>query len=209
MVAFIETPRFPDNISYGSTGGPRYSTSIHRTKSGRISANENWSMPLHSYNASHAVKKIPQYEQLLAFFHACGGMGKAFRFKDWMDYKSCPVLSTPSHTNQIIGVGNGTTTAFQMTKQYVTGSVTRTREIKKPVSGTILVGVNGSLVGSGFTIDYTTGIITFTVAPTSGQNVSWGGEFDVPAMFDSDNMEASIDDFENINTVLIVNEVRV
>lgn len=209
MVGFVESPRFPESISFGSAGGPTYNTAISRSKSGRVITNENWAYPLHRYNVQHAIKKQSQVEQLLAFFHVVGGMGKGFRYKDWIDFKSCPVNSTPTHNDMVIGTGNGSLTSFQMTKTYVWGSYNRVRLIKKPVSGTILVGKAGVLQSSGFTVDYTTGIITFTVAPTAGQSISWGGEFDVPCQFGTDDFVASVEDYDNINMELIINEIRI
>jgi len=45
------------------------------------------------------------------------------------------------------------------------------------------VMLNGVVQGSGYTVNNTTGIVTFAVAPTAGVVVSWSGEFDVPARF--------------------------
>lgn len=94
---------------------------------------------------------------------------------------------------QNIGTGNGTLTAFQLTKTYVSGSNTYVREIKKPVTGTVKIYLNSLLQGSGFTIDHTTGIVTFTIAPGAGVAVTADCDFDVPVRFDTDMLSVRID----------------
>lgn len=54
-MAFIET-RFPDDISYGSGGGPEYLTDIVITESGHEKRNIGWAAPRGRYNVAHGVK---------------------------------------------------------------------------------------------------------------------------------------------------------
>lgn len=57
--------------------------------------------------------------------------------------------------------------------------------------GTVTLTSNGApLVPSA--IDYTTGMVTFTT--TAGHVVRWSGEFDVPVMFEDDELSFSGDD---------------
>jgi uncharacterized protein (TIGR02217 family) len=46
---------------------------------------------------------------------------------------------------------------------------------------------------SGWTVDTTTGIVSFTSAPGSGVAVTAGFEFDVPVRFDSDTLDVTLD----------------
>lgn len=205
---FIESPRFPDDIAYGARGGPIYSTSVSRSKSGRHITNANWSYPLHEYDVGFPVRSFDKLALLTDYFHVCGGEFGAFRFKDHKDFKSCPPLTAVSHTNQSLGTGNGTTTQFQLIKTYAVGGFTRSRIIQKPVSGTIIIGVNGALTGSGFTINTTTGIVTFTTAPANGAVLTWGGEFDVPVKFKTDMLMSDIDSFHLSGLSVNVEEIR-
>ena len=210
MVGFVESPRFPEGISYGSTGGPSYNTDVVPSKSGWDSVNENWSMPLHHYNAQNGIQSVEDAETILNFFHGVGGRGKGFRYKDWMDYKTCSTRVNPAFNNQNIGTGDAVNKVFYLSKAYVLGSVTRTRRIYKPVSGTVTIGVNGVLISSGaYTIDYTKGIVTFTTAPANGHTVTWGGEFDVPCRFASDDFDASINHYDDVNIQLALDEIRI
>ena len=68
-MAFLETPRFPDDISYGSQGGPGYNTSIIQIKSGAESRNVNWSIARYEYDVSYGVQTMDNLEELIEYFH--------------------------------------------------------------------------------------------------------------------------------------------
>jgi len=184
-MAFIEV-RFPTDIAYGSTGGPEYSTDIVITQSGYEQRNANWAQARAKYNVVHGVKTQAQLDTLIAFFRARKGRADGFRFKDWNDYQA---------TGQAIGTGNATTTVFQLVKLYSSGTTSETRIISKPVSGTINVYLNSVLQTSGYSVDTTTGLVTFTSAPGSGVAITADFQFDVPVRFDTDRLSASIDTY--------------
>lgn len=183
-MAFHEI-RFPDDISYGSGGGPEFSTDIIITQGGFEQRNSNWANARAKYNVAHGVKTETQLAELIAFFRARKGRAHGFRFKDWTD---CKV------TGQVIGTGNGTQTIFQLIKDY-TSSNTETRTIMKPVSGTVKIYVNAVLQTSGVTVNTTTGVITFSAAPAAATTISADAEFDVPVRFDTDRLSASLDQY--------------
>ena len=89
--------------------------------------------------------------------------------------------------------GKRSVLAFQLTKLYVSGAYTYQRELKKPVNGTVKIYKNSVLQVSGYTLDLTTGIVTFTVAPTAGTVISADCEFDVPVRFDTDSIAVRAD----------------
>ena len=121
----------------------------------------------------------------------------SFRWKDWADYRSCSTEAQPSFLDQAIGTGDGARTQFQLTKSYTSGGYSYLRTIKKPVAGSVSVGKAGVLQTSGWTVDTTTGLVTFAVAPGSGQVVTAGFEFDVPVRFDADSLIVSIEAFNH------------
>jgi uncharacterized protein (TIGR02217 family) len=159
-MAFLETPRFPDDISSGVVGGPEYSTTVIVVRSGFEQRNSNWSQSRGRWDASHAVRTRAQMEVLFAFFRSVKGKAHGFRFKDWIDYqvaKADGVLGT--------GVGNGGST-YQIGKLYAAGALSEIRAIRKPVAGTVVGYRNDTplTVGAGagqIAIDTTTGLITF------------------------------------------------
>lgn len=207
-MSFIESPRFPDVISYGSSGGAAYSTTVSESASGAEKRNINWSMPRHEYNAAVGVT-YENFQEVLDFFHVAYGMAYGFRYKDWLDFKSCGVKETISNIDQIISIGDGNETEFQLIKTYVVGSSQKVRNITKPVSGTVVIAIDGVNLSSGWSIDTTTGIVTFSTAPGIDVEVSAGFEFDVPVRFDTDALDASLDDYNRLNATIPLIELKI
>ncbi len=199
MTDFIEAPRFPDLIAKGSRGGPRYRVSKTAVVSGAVYRNLNWSWARHEFDAACGVTTVALHEQLLYFFHVVGGPSIGFRFKDWLDFRSCLRSATPAATDCAIGTGDGVTATFPLYKVYVQGAYSRLRRIRKPISGTLLVAVAGVLKTAGvhYTADYALGRVTFTAGniPTAGQAVTAGFEFDVPVFFAEDIHQYTWQDF--------------
>lgn len=185
MTGFAEV-QFPPDISYGSSGGPEYTTDIVVSVSGHEQRNVNWAQARLRYNVGKGVKTAAQLAGLIAFFRARKGRAYGFRFKDWSDYKA---------EGEVLGTGNGSATQFQLVKRYISGSVQETRSITKPVSGTVNLYRNGVLQSSGVSVNYTTGVVTFSTAPASGHAITADFEFDVPVRFDTDRLAATMDSY--------------
>lgn len=182
-MSFIET-RFPDDISYGSSGGPEYATDVVSTESGYEQRNINWEAARARYNVAHGVKTQAQLDTLIAFFRARKGRAIGFRFKDWADFQGIGVA---------LGTGTGAQTQFQLIKSYQSGGVEEVRTITKPVAGTVKLYLNSVLQSSGVSVDTETGLVTFSSPPGSGVAVAADFEFDVPVRFDTDRLSASLD----------------
>jgi uncharacterized protein (TIGR02217 family) len=182
-MSFVEI-RFPEDISYGSSGGPGYATDVVSTESGHEQRNVNWQEARARYNVAHGVKTQAQLDTLIAFFRARKGRAYGFRFKDWGDF---------SATGQLLGTGNGAATQFQLVKRYTSGGVTETRRITKPVAGSVTLYLNAAPLTSGVSVSTTTGIVTLTAPPANGVAVTANFEFDVPVRFDTDQLSASLD----------------
>jgi uncharacterized protein (TIGR02217 family) len=214
----METPRFPEDISYGSTGGPMYNTDVITVNSGFETRNANWVQSRHEYNVAFGIRTQAYLDELIEYFHAVQGKAIGFRYKDWADYKSCSVTETVAVTDQTIGTGDSTTgsdgtATYQITKTYTKGSYSVARDITKPVSGTVLVEVNGvtKTESTHYTIDYTTGIITFTGSnrPLTGELVKCGYEFDVPVRFDTDTLSINLEMYEHGTVDVPLVELRI
>lgn len=212
MTTFIEAPRFPDDISYGSRGGPAYNTTVIVVDSGAESRNQRWSYPRHEYDVAYGVNTLARLEELLEFFHVVAGRAIGFRYKDWMDYKSCGRADTVAATDCALGTGDGVEDEYQLVKLYTQGAYTRTRKILKPVSGTVRVAVAGveKALTTQFTVAAATGIITFTAGniPTAGQAVTAGYEFDVPVRFDTDRLSINLDDYATASAQVPLVELK-
>jgi uncharacterized protein (TIGR02217 family) len=210
-MAFHET-RFPTNLSYGSTGGPTRLTEIVALANGFEERSTPWAHARRRYDAGFGLRSLADLEALLAFFEARGGQLHAFRWKDWTDYKSCPLEASISPLDQRLGMGNGVQTQFALTKRYASGDQEYLRPIRKPVESTVYAAIGGDpkVLGDEYSVDYAAGIITFTTPPDIGAEVTAGFEFDVPARFDTDSVQSSIAAFRlgDLPNVPII-EVRV
>ncbi|RMF35062.1 MAG: TIGR02217 family protein [Alphaproteobacteria bacterium] len=191
-MAFHEV-RFPDDISRGARGGPERRTQIVELASGDEERNASWANSRRRYDVAYGIRRADDLAAVVAFFEARNGRLYGFRFKDWADYKSCLPSTTPSATDQVIGTGDGATKAFQLVKAYSSGGRTWTRTITKPVAGSVAVAIDGVEQASGWSVDTTTGLVTFNAAPASGVSITAGFEFDVPVRFDTDTLDVTLD----------------
>lgn len=185
MTAFVEV-RLPVDISYGSSGGPEYSTDVTITHGGFEQRNINWAEARARYNVAHGVKTQAQLEELIAFFRARKGRAYGFRFKDWTDYQGIA---------ELVGIGTGEQLSFQAVKYYTSGGITEARLIKKLVSGTVHIYVGGVLQTSGVSVNTATGVISFDSPPANEAVIEADFEFDVPVRFDTDRLAASLDSY--------------
>ena len=200
--------RFPDDISRGARGGPERRTQIVELASGDEERNASWSNSRRRYDAAYGIRRADDLAAVVAFFEARNGRLYGFRWKDWADYKSCLPSGTPAATDQAIGTGDGTTTGFQLVKVYTSGAQTWIRTITKPVSGTVLVAIDGVEQTTGWSVDTTTGIVSFTSTPAAGAAITAGFEFDVPVRFDTDTLDVTLD-IERLGSIMSIPLIEV
>lgn len=204
--------RFPANLSFGSVGGPERRTEVVTLANGFEERNTPWAHSRRRYDAGVGLRSLDDVEALIGFFEARRGELYGFRWKDWSDYKSCLPSAAVDFQDQVIGIGDGASRAFQIVKTYRSGLQDYARPITKPVAGTVLAGIQGDqLVESvHYMVDHATGVVTFSDAPDIGVQVTCGFEFDVPVRFDTDRIQTSVASFQagDVPSVPIV-EVRV
>src|SRR5689334_3117417 len=197
---FHET-RFPTGISRGAHGGPERRTDIVVLGSGFEERNSRWANSRRSWNAGYGARSLDDLNAIIAFFEERRGRLYGFRWKDHADFKSCAPSAGPAATDQPIGIGDGSTDAFQLVKRYGSAHAPWDRTIAKPVAGTVLVAVDGAAqtLGTHFTIDTTSGLVTFLPGhtPAAGAVITAGFEFDVPARFDTDKLELDLAGFRH------------
>ena len=189
--------RFPTAIARGASGGPERRTDVVSTASGREERNSRWAYSRRRYNIGSGVKSIVQLQQVIDFFEARRGKLYAFRFKDFVDFRSSVANAAPQRSDQVIGTGNGVTAGFQLVKSYGPVGRTYVREIFAPVAGSVLVAVNGIASGA-FTVNSTTGMLTFNAGsiPALGAIITAGYDFDVPVRFDTDEIIVNLANFD-------------
>ena len=196
-MAFHEI-RFPANLSFGSFGGPERRTEVVTLQNGHEERNTPWAHSRRRYDAGVGLRSLDDVETLIAFFEARRGQLHGFRWKDWSDHRSCPASRAPSPLDQIVGIGDGVQTVFQLKKTYRSGEEFYVRPVVKPVSGTVLVAVaqDPKVAGLEFEVDTATGLVTFDTPPALGTEISAGFEFDVPVRFATDHIQTSVASFQ-------------
>ena len=198
MTAFHEI-LFPLDIALKSAGGPQRRTDVVVLGSGREERNARWAHSRRRYDAGYGVKTFDALSQVIAFFEERRGRLYGFRWRDRLDNSSAVPGAAVAATDQTIGVGDGTTATFALSKIYGSVYSPYQRPIVKPVSGSVRIAVAGSEVAAGtaFTVDETTGIVTFLSGhiPVSGAAVTAGFMFDVPVRFDTDYLEVDLSAF--------------
>jgi uncharacterized protein (TIGR02217 family) len=190
---------FPLDIALKSAGGPERKTEIVALGSGREERNARWAHSRRRYDAGYGVKTLDALSAVVAFFEERRGRLHGFRWRDRLDHSSAPPGASVTPLDQAIGTGNGSATAFQLAKTYGATYAPYGRPIRKPLAGSVRVAVNGTeqTEGSAFSVDVTTGIVTFLSGhvPASGASVRAGFLFDVPVRFDTDYLEVDLSAF--------------
>lgn len=195
MIGFDEE-NLPLPFALGANGGPERRVDVVALGSGAEARNTPWAHGRRRYDVGGAVRTLDDVHALIAFFEARRGKLRGFRFRDPFDWKSCAPMQTLAPDDQMIGVGDGATLAFQLTKTYGAGEFAYVRPIRKPVTASVRITVNGvELTSDAFAVDEATGVVTFDSAPAMSATIRAGYLFDTPVRFDADRLDLSLEGF--------------
>lgn len=187
-MASFESVRLPDDIEAGAHGGPSFLTTIVAIGNGTEQRNIDWAEAKADWDIGYGIQTPADYAAARTFFYARRGRAVGFRFKDWSDFEL---------QNELIGIGNGVTLTYQLTKTYTSGSASYVRVITRPVTPTLVVRVDGVVktLTTHYTINYETGLITFTGgnAPAAAKEVRVDCDFDVPVRFNTDKFDLRLE----------------
>lgn len=141
---------FPECISYGSTGSPRYLTDKAEVLSGSEQRETRYEYPRHEYSIN--MENLPPAEaaEVLNIWHICSGDFAAFLFLDPQDHTSNVSQKTVSGTevnigDQPVASAVGGVAEYPLYKFYTHGASNRKkrRRIGYPKADTLRVGVDG------------------------------------------------------------------
>lgn len=180
---------YPLALGRDAAASPEFSTSISLTASGFERRNSHWSDARMHYDVGPGIRSEAELGTLLEFFRARRGPARSFRLSDPFDFSTNALIGSPTAADQLIGIGDGLTASFRLTKSYGSGEDPQVRQITRPRGETILVSVDGIP-----TTDWTPapgGRIEFTNAPAQGAEVRAGFLFDVPVRFAQDRLDIS------------------
>ena len=190
--------RFPPRLSLGSIGGPERLTEIVTLANGHEERNTPWAHSRRRYDAGVGMRSLDDVGELIAFFEARRGQLHGFRWKDWADCRSGRASAQVTFRDQVIGLGDGETKVFRLSKTYISRDQSYTRPIAKPVPRSVLAGVQDDELTfeQHYFVDDTSGTVTFVDPPDVGVEVTAGFEFDVPVRFDTDSIMTSVANFK-------------
>ena len=222
---FLETTRLPTSLSAWLVGGRNFETIVVETYGGLEYREQPWQYPRGVWSITEALRAAEEAGQgygvrsLLNFFMNGQGRFNGFRVKVPNDNSDNGdgVLGTT-------GLAVASTTAYQMFKNYVTGSVSYQGIVLKPIATVIdthgafpdvLIKVynNGVLqtISADYTINTATGLVTFTSQPTIGHTLTWTGSYDISCRFGDDAPQIGLDpggalsSWPNLNIVELKN----
>lgn len=188
---------FPIEISKNSSGGPQFTTQVSSTVSGTEYRSKISSYPRLKYNIAPGIRSKEDVDQIISLFRVACGKLYSFRFQDPIDSQII---------NENIGLGDGITNAFQITKKYQINKSVVYRKISKPVTSDLQIYLNGSLHNSDkYTCDSNTGVVTFVTPPKELDVISVTSSFHIEMRFDTDYLEInlpSVSSFSNANIPL-------
>lgn len=189
MLAFDDIP-YPLALGRDATIAPEFSTNVSVTASGFERRNSLWSNARLRFDVGPGIRSEAELGELIAFFRARRGAARGFRLRDPSDFSSKGMTDTPSASDQLLGVGDGVTSAFPLLKRYGDGQEAQLRRITRPVAGSVKVSLNGTAALAGWALG-PGGIVTFATPPGAGVIIKAGFLFDVPVRFADDRLEIS------------------
>lgn len=178
----FDNVRLPVDIERGAVGGPAYKTTIISMASGRERRNQDWEIPLSSFNIGYGIQDRDDMENVYTFFHARGGMARGFRFRNWLDFK---VIDTP------VGLITGQPLQRQIVRLYPDAVNPQLRIVAYPVPDTLKVYVNQIITEAYTLLDG--GILQFPTDP--GPDVIATCEFDIPVRFNTDKLDVRLNTY--------------
>lgn len=167
---------FPDTPALGATGGPRFATTVAPSPSGDEALLSHWPAELGAWDLVQQHRLDAETMALLALFRLACGRAHGFLYHDHDD---------DTGTAELLGIGDGVTTTFQLVKHYDQSSFLYSRTILKPLPGTVLPTLDGTPT-TAFAVSSFTGLVTFDAAPALDVLVRASFRFYVPVRFNVD-----------------------
>lgn len=181
MPNFMESPRFPEDISCWAVGGPNFNTGVAELFSGRENRVVNWDQARCRFDLSEALRSsnpnsLYALKTVIKYFRGMKGKAYGFRWKD-RDDNAATQDGTVAGSEGLMGttgLGAGVP-QYQMYKQYfVATGFADLRKIRKPVASGFLAYRNGVSVGAA-TLDTANGLVTYPdTANANASNIAVG-----------------------------------
>lgn len=169
---FIEA-RLLDRVAYGFQIGPQVNVEVVPKRNGHERRSRNDSDFLWRGSAPMRGLNLQEYDEVFGAYLACWGPWRGFRFKNHVDF---------AVANQPLGLAPAASAAVQLVRTYqLFGGQAHTRNIKKPVAGTLVLRESG--IAKPVNLDATTGLVTPVDSWTEGAPLTADFEYDIPMRF--------------------------
>jgi hypothetical protein len=210
VVDFDDSARLPLEVSFGARGTHgRFLTDVVITRNGRVDRNVVRSQGKGIWQIRKQIDTEQEREDVIDLLYTRFGRGTGFRMRDWTDYELInePLIQNYSESD------SPTPTEIQLAKIYSKGGSQYVRKITRPVDPDVWTdetfrngdpvvfrlqrnGVRlGEGIGSpeGYTIDYSTGIVTLQEPLQPGDDITIEKAlFHVPVILDTDDPDWEI-----------------
>ena len=165
-------------ISAGVSGKQMRRNTRAMAANGQMQINVGWSKTLRQFQLGIVPMRVDQWQALEGLFEVTDAGAYGMLLLDPKD-SACAAAD-----GKVTLVG----AVFYLYKRYTSAGSTRYRDrkITRPQSA-IVVYRNAVAMSSGYTVDYTTGIVTITTPNTDV--FTWSGNFYVPVHFASDQID--------------------
>lgn len=173
----------PKFIAIFAVGGPRFSTSIANTISGRELRNPDFEYSLQRYRLKNCILSSNEFYVFNSFFRARKGQNFAFRMLDYAD----SII-----TNQIIARGDDQKTIFPLFKTYHDPIAPYKRRITKPILDSVKIYINDNIITDALIDD--NGFITLTHPLALNSVLKVDLIFEVAVRFSNDSFDYTIKD---------------
>lgn len=176
----MSTDVFPElpGVTWSVKKTPRFKTLVKEAISGREYRASVMAYPIWEIDVSFEFLRagaFAELETLLGFFLLRKGAFESFYFDD---------LSDNSVSNQLFGAGDGTTTAFQLVRGYGAAGFVFVEPVVA-LNGSPAIKKAGVLQSTGYSVS-ATGLVTFTVPPAVGAQLTWSGGYYYNVRFKED-----------------------
>lgn len=169
MPEFLEE-RISGLVRMGASYVDEYAVDIVTTAGGQEFRTLVHPFPVRKFDVSYMLDAAATYAELQALYHRAHGRFAGFRARCADEWSSASRVGVPSAFDQSCGLVSAG--VYQLRKYYGTDKASGAsgyayREIKKPVAGTVLLGIGATAIRSAdYTVDTTTGRITLAANKT-------------------------------------------
>lgn len=165
-MAFLEE-RLPTTIDWGGSFSEKHAIQTVTTAGGNEYRSLRHPYVQLSYDIAYKRDIGFVRQKILDLYTRANGTFRGFRVKDTKDFSSNNYDKDPTAFDQPMLLVSGTT--YQLMRWYGNSAdpMCARRRIRKPVSGTALVGVGGTVYPPAmYSVDYTTGLVTLNANKT-------------------------------------------